>query len=110
MDAAHHTPAGDAAVHVRQVEIDPDVAALARRLLDDLGVSPGALMVGRADVETAIARAIDFGGIIHGAAHGFGPACRVCGCTEFRACGPDGCCWVEADLCSRCAPFTCSET
>ena len=30
-----------------------------------------------------------------------GPACRVCGCTEDRAC-PGGCEWVEADLCSAC--------
>lgn len=34
------------------------------------------------------------------------PACRVCGCTEDRAC-PGGCWWVEdpegEDLCSACA-------
>jgi hypothetical protein len=29
-------------------------------------------------------------------------ACRVCGCTDDRAC-PGGCWWVEADLCSSCA-------
>lgn len=28
--------------------------------------------------------------------------CRVCGCTEKRAC-PGGCGWVEWDLCSGCA-------
>lgn len=27
--------------------------------------------------------------------------CHVCGCTDDRAC-PDGCYWVEKDLCSRC--------
>lgn len=27
--------------------------------------------------------------------------CRVCGCTDRRAC-PDGCFWVELDLCSSC--------
>jgi hypothetical protein len=27
--------------------------------------------------------------------------CRVCGCTDDRAC-EEGCSWVEADLCSRC--------
>lgn len=27
--------------------------------------------------------------------------CRVCGCTDDRAC-PGGCCWVEPDLCSAC--------
>lgn len=35
------------------------------------------------------------------------PSCRVCGCTDDRACmtehGP--CSWVEADLCSACAPM-----
>lgn len=29
-------------------------------------------------------------------------ACRVCGCTEHFAC-PEGCSWVEPDLCSECA-------
>lgn len=27
--------------------------------------------------------------------------CRVCGCTQERAC-PGGCYWVESDLCSSC--------
>lgn len=27
--------------------------------------------------------------------------CRVCGCTDDRAC-PEGCRWVEPDLCSSC--------
>ena len=27
--------------------------------------------------------------------------CRSCGCTDERAC-PDGCWWVEDDLCSTC--------
>ena len=31
------------------------------------------------------------------------PMCRTCGCTDARAC-EDGCWWVEADLCSSCAP------
>lgn len=30
-----------------------------------------------------------------------GDRCRVCGCTENRAC-PGGCWWVEQELCSRC--------
>jgi hypothetical protein len=30
-----------------------------------------------------------------------GLQCRVCGCTENDAC-EDGCCWVEASLCSSC--------
>jgi len=29
--------------------------------------------------------------------------CRTCACTDTRAC-PGGCWWVEADLCSACAP------
>lgn len=29
-------------------------------------------------------------------------SCRVCGCTDERACA-GGCSWVEADLCSACA-------
>ena len=28
--------------------------------------------------------------------------CRVCGCTDFKAC-EGGCYWVEDDLCSKCA-------
>lgn len=28
--------------------------------------------------------------------------CRVCGCTDVDAC-PNGCSWVEYDLCSVCA-------
>lgn len=31
------------------------------------------------------------------------PVCRVCGCTQEHGCPPDGCSWVEADLCSACA-------
>ena len=30
-------------------------------------------------------------------------ACRSCGCIDDQAC-PDGCYWVEADLCSACVP------
>lgn len=29
-------------------------------------------------------------------------ACRKCGCTDLHAC-PEGCYWVEEDLCSACA-------
>ena len=29
--------------------------------------------------------------------------CRVCGCTDERAC-PGGCHWITPDLCSECAP------
>ena len=27
--------------------------------------------------------------------------CRICGCTDEEAC-PEGCTWVEANLCSNC--------
>ncbi len=29
--------------------------------------------------------------------------CRVCGCTDDKACEPYGCWWVEDDLCSSCS-------
>jgi hypothetical protein len=29
-------------------------------------------------------------------------ACRVCGCSHWDPC-PEGCWWVEPDLCSSCA-------
>jgi hypothetical protein len=28
--------------------------------------------------------------------------CRVCGCSWDKACAPDGCHWIEQDLCSCC--------
>jgi len=30
-------------------------------------------------------------------------SCRICGCTDLRAC-PDGCWWVGDRLCSACLP------
>ena len=33
---------------------------------------------------------------------GEGQQCRVCGCGDLHSCCPP-CCWVERDLCSRCA-------
>ena len=35
-----------------------------------------------------------------------GPACRVCGCSEYQPCvneWGDTCGWAEPDLCSSCA-------
>lgn len=32
------------------------------------------------------------------------PRCRMCGCTEVRAC-PGGCSWVSWDLCSSCTDW-----
>lgn len=34
--------------------------------------------------------------------------CRVCGCTDDCAC-PEGCYWVEEDLCSECAKTLSNE-
>lgn len=31
--------------------------------------------------------------------------CRECGCTQFNAC-PNGCWWVEEDLCSDCTEIS----
>lgn len=33
---------------------------------------------------------------------GRGGTCRVCGCTDERACEPTGCWWVTPDICSVC--------
>lgn len=33
--------------------------------------------------------------------HQLAGVCRVCGCTDERACA-DGCTWIEPDLCSTC--------
>lgn len=35
--------------------------------------------------------------------------CRICGCTEARAC-PGGCHWVEPGLCSSCLYRAAAET
>lgn len=83
---------------------DTDPRALVGRALDELELEPGALTLSRADVEQIASLAFEFG-----AAKGYAEAteqraCRVCGCTEYRACH-GGCCWVEADLCSACQPF-----
>jgi hypothetical protein len=43
------------------------------------------------------------GGVGHGPAAGE-RACRICGCTDERACVTDAgpCFWVEVDVCSAC--------
>ena len=33
----------------------------------------------------------------------FARSCRICGCTDDRAC-KGGCHWIDRDLCSACAP------
>ena len=40
----------------------------------------------------------------NGTALAVSPVCRLCKCTDWRACA-GGCHWVEPDLCSRCAAF-----
>jgi len=35
--------------------------------------------------------------------------CRVCGCTDDWAC-PEGCWWVEEDLCSACVEMMTSSS
>ncbi len=81
-----------------------DPEALAGRLLSDAGLESGALTVSRGDLEGLLARAFAFG---EGAALAEAcddRHCRVCGCTQYRAC-PGSCSWVGPDLCSSCAPF-----
>jgi hypothetical protein len=83
---------------------DTDPHALVGRVLDDLELEPEALTLSRADVENVAALAFQFGAAKGYAEANFRRACRICGCTEFRACH-GGCAWVEVDLCSACEPF-----
>ena len=32
--------------------------------------------------------------------------CKICKCTNERACRPNGCNWIEFDLCSACVDET----
>lgn len=84
------------------IEENPDAARLAARLIGDLGLEPGALMAPRAEFVAGIIMAVEHGRRIGMAAVAGMRACRVCGCTEYRAC-EGSCWWVEADLCSTCA-------
>jgi hypothetical protein len=82
----------------------PDPPALAGRTLADAGLEPGSLTLSRADVEQLLVRSFAFGAAAGVAGIHDDRACRVCGCTQYRAC-PGSCSWVSVDLCSSCAPF-----
>lgn len=83
----------------------PDPSALAARLLCDDDIEPGALTVGRADVERLVVRAFGIGVSVVLAEVAGDRCCRICGCTQHRAC-EGGCSWVgDDDLCSVCAPY-----
>jgi hypothetical protein len=89
---------------MRLIETTPDSRRLSARLIAQAGIGPGALLVGRGDLDELVARAALHGydvgrAEVLGARH-----CRVCGCQELRACDPP-CSWVEEDLCSTCAEF-----
>ncbi len=82
-----------------------DAQAFARRMMAASDVSDD-------DPDTPIASLLAgcvlAGRIIERAAARGVRACRVCGCTEHRACvevdGPCG--WAATDLCTACAPFS----
>lgn len=81
--------------------LEPDQAALARRLLTEVRVGPDSPHFAEGLVGMAF---------LHGRAHALARVtglrfCRVCGCTDDAACQPGSCFWVEADLCSACQPF-----
>lgn len=84
-----------------------DVVPLTRRLLAEAGLPAGALTIGAADVQRLVARAMDVGGERLLAAAAGDRACRVCGCTQFRACRPPHgpCAWAADDLCTACEEF-----
>ncbi len=81
----------------------PESRALAARLLDELDLELG-LTVPLPKFEMAIARAMDAGILLTIAQDRAERWCRVCGCTDDRAC-EGGCGWSARDLCDRCAPF-----
>jgi hypothetical protein len=68
-----------------------DHRILAARLFDAFGVGEGATQVPIGDAAGALELAFQTG------QH----CCRVCGCTQDRAC-EGSCWWVEDDLCSSC--------
>ena len=82
----------------------PERRALAARLIAEQGVSEAALMVGRADLDRIVAKAVTHGGIIAVAEVLGERSCRVCGCTQLAACHPP-CWWAGPDLCSACEPY-----
>jgi hypothetical protein len=90
-------------------ELTPeDVARLFRRLLAERGLDPDALTLSAADVSAAMADAHALGVRVGWNERAGVRRCRLCGCTELRAC-EDVCAWVgrpgepDDDLCTSCA-------
>jgi hypothetical protein len=83
-----------------------NVRRLTGRLLAEVGVHPAATSVSHADVVAIVDRALEHGGALHVAEIIGERHCRVCGCTEHRACRPEPCGWAAGeDLCTVCEPF-----
>jgi len=78
-----------------------DHRILAARLFDTFGVTKGATAIPIGDAAGMIAEAVTAGRALELALQTGAHCCRVCGCTETRAC-EGGCWWVEPDLCSAC--------
>ena len=78
-----------------------DEQALAARLLEDHQLT-GTMMIAPEEVLALVADACRMGRAFAYATMRGQPACRVCGCTQDRACD-GGCSWVDDDLCSSCA-------
>jgi hypothetical protein len=85
--------------------VSADRVALARRLLGELVPAAPGTFIDHSLAVRAIAGAFVHGMAFEAAARRGVRACRVCGCTETRACAPDPCFWVAADLCSACRPY-----
>lgn len=94
----------------RSLNVSIEDRALARRLVSEVDIEPGALFVGSAELALIVARARHCGDRI-----GIGRVaqrrhCRVCGCTEVAACLTKvhgrwtPCAWAEPNLCDACAP------
>lgn len=83
-----------------------DRAALAARLIrDEFGTdvdAAGPLLLNRLQLEALLDRAWTMGATVVERLTLGDRTCRICGCTETRAC-PGRCCWVAEDLCSSCA-------
>lgn len=92
----------------------PDISiadrALARRLVAEVGVEPGALFIGSAELAAIVARARRCGERLATARMLQIRHCRICGCTRTTACMTvvDGkwtpCAWAGPELCDACTP------
>lgn len=82
-----------------------DVAILATRIKAELGIEPGAVIVGSLQIlDQAIALAVSHGMAIAWNRAAQRRTCRVCGCWELHACD-GGCWWAGEDICSSCAKY-----